>query len=250
MPEPTDTSESPSPVHTEDHTEPANRVTRRRMIGALIRAARERSGRKARDLADFVGISTAALTAIENGEKDCSLPQLEAIAYDLQLPIHALLGQDAATTVERSPVSDIESILRLRGYMIGARLRQARLNRGESVQQTAAAAGLQPAALQSYELGKRQPGLVELETLMDHFGLTLDDMLDIGVGPLGQAQLLQQQRARFDAMSAELRQFLCEPASMPSLLAAMRLREMRPEQLRAIADAFIALIDEAEENRT
>jgi transcriptional regulator with XRE-family HTH domain len=250
MPEPTDITETTgtNPAHTA-HPASAGPGTghiaaRRQAIGALIRGLRERAGRKPRELAEFVGISTVALAAIESGDKECSLPQLEAIAYDLRVPVQTLLGTAELPAHERTAGNvNIADVLRLRGFMIGARLKQARIAHNETVQQTAEATGLQANALHSFELGRRQPDVTELESLMAHFGLALDDMLDIGIGPLGEAQLRQQQLAQFEAMSTEMRQFLCEPASLPSLLAAMRLRDMRPEQLRAIADAFNALVN-------
>jgi transcriptional regulator with XRE-family HTH domain len=239
MPESNDTPPSATTLINNDTA-----TARRKAIGSLIRSVRELSGRKPKDIADFIGISGPMLSAVEAGEKDISLPQLEAVAYFLRVPVHTLLGLSTLTTAERSP-ANLNEIMRLRGHIIGARLKQARSTRGESVQETASETGLTSAALQNFELGKKQPSVTELEALMAHFGLTLDDMLDVGIGPLGEAQLLQQQRAQFEAMPEDLRIFLCDAHSLPLLYLAMRLRNLTPEQLRAIATAFASLAENA-----
>lgn len=217
---------------------------RRKAIGGLIRSVREIAGRKPKDIADFVGISAAVLSAFESGEKEPSLPQMEAIAYYLRVPVHTLLGLSTLATAEKPP-ANLEEIMRLRGHIVGARLKQARMTRGESVQETASEAGLTSATLQAFEMGKKQPGVTELEALMAHFGLTLDDMLDLGIGPLGEAQLLQQQRAQFEALPEDVRAFVCDPNAITTLHLAMRLRNLSPEQLKSLSAAFGLLADHA-----
>jgi transcriptional regulator with XRE-family HTH domain len=216
---------------------------RRRTVGALIRNAREAAGRKPKDIADFVGVSAAAMIAFEEGEKDPSLPQLEAIAYYLRVPVHTLLG--ASSLQQAEPLDNLEEIMRLRGHIIGARLKQARMARGESAQDIADATGISSALLQNFELGKKQPGISELELLMAHFGLTLDEMLDIGIGPLGEAQLLQQQRASFENLSQDFRAFVCDPNATQHVQLAMKLRSLSAEQLKSLANAFAILADSA-----
>ncbi len=222
----------------------ATAIERRKTIGGLIRSIREIAGRKPKDIADFVGISAPALTGIETGEKEASLPQLEAVAYYLRVPVHTLLGMNTLATAEKPP-ANLDEIIRLRGHIVGARLKQARMTRGESAHDTAEAVGLSSATLQSFEMGKKQPSITELEALMAHFTLTLDDMLDMGIGPLGEAQQLHQQRAQFDTLPAELRGFVCDPKSLPTLHLAARLRNLPPEQLKALSAAFGVLAEQA-----
>jgi transcriptional regulator with XRE-family HTH domain len=238
-----ETAAPPQPAEVvATHTDTA--AARRKTIGGLIRGIREMAGRKPKDLADFVGISAPAINAIEKGEKEPTLPQLEAIAYYLRVPVHTLMGQSTLPTAEKPP-ANLEEILRLRGHIIGARLKQARMALGESIQDSASRTGLSSTNLQAYELGKKQPGVSELERLMAHFSLTLDEMLDIGVGPLGEAQLLQQQRAQFEALPDVLREFIADPANLPQLTMALRLRGLSAEQLSALADAFAVLAAQA-----
>jgi transcriptional regulator with XRE-family HTH domain len=210
---------------------------RRRVICELVRIAHESSGRRTKDLAEFLGISSAAMNAIESGEKEPTLPQLEAIAFFLRTPVHTLLGI-AAPPRHTAPPANLNEILRLRGYIIGARLKQARLKQCESLAQCANAISVTPATVQMWEIGRRQPGIIELETLLTHFSLSWDDMLDLGIGPLGELQILQIQQTRFEALPADVRAFVCDPGSQAVLQLAMRLRSLSAEELRTIADTF------------
>ncbi len=219
-------------------------IARRRTIGGLIRSIREIAGRKPKDIADFVGVTAAAVNSFESGEREPSLPQLEAIAHYLRVPVHTLLGLTTLTTAERPP-ANLQEILRLRGHIIGARLKQARMARGEGVSETANTTGISSAALQNYELGKKQPSISELEALMAHFGMTVDDLLDLGVGPLGEAQLMQRQRAQFETLSEDVRSFVCDPKSLTHLHMAMRLAGLSPDALNKIATSFVTLAEEA-----
>ncbi len=47
---------------------------------------------------------------------------------------------------------------------------------------------------------------------MAHFGLGLNDMLDIGIGPLGELQLLQLQQAQFEALPERPARVYLRPA--------------------------------------
>jgi transcriptional regulator with XRE-family HTH domain len=228
MPDPESSTQSVTTTHS---------AGRHRVVCELVRIARESSGRRTKDLAEFLGISSAAIAAIESGEKEPTLPQLEAIAFFLRTPVHTLLGITAPQRLT-TPPANFDEILRLRGYIIGARIKQARLKRCESLAQCANTIGVTAATLQMWEIGRRQPGIVELETLLAHFELTWDDMLDLGIGPLGELQMLQIQQTQFEALPADVRAFVCDPGSQAVLQLAVRLRSLSTEELRTIADAF------------
>jgi transcriptional regulator with XRE-family HTH domain len=218
-------------------------AARRHVVGALVRSAREQACRKPREMAEFLGIATSAMNAIENGERDVPLPLLEAIAFYLHVPVHMLLGI-AALPVAAEPPPDLNAILRLRSHIIGARIRQARMTRAESEADCAAALGVPRATLTAWEIGRRQPGIAELERILAHYGMVWDDLLDLGIGPLGELQMAQAQRAQFEALPAELRALICDPHSQPLLQLAARLHRMPRHELRAIASALGTLADE------
>jgi len=218
-------------------------AARRRIVGALVRTVREQACRKPREMAEFLGVPTAAVSGIENGERDVTLPQLEAIAYFLRVPVHMLLGV-AALPMYGEPPPNLAEILRLRGLIVGARIRQARLARDESEAACAAALGVPRTTLSAWEIGRRQPGIAELERILAHYDMTWDDMLDVGVGPLGELQMAQAQHARFEALPPELRALVCDPRAQPVLHLAARLHRLSRQDLRGIADALAKLADE------
>jgi len=215
---------------------------RRRAIGLLIRRAREVAGKTRKDVAAYLGLSQAAITSIEEGKRDPSLPQVEVMAYYLRMPVAALLDEAAsAAQMAWRAMIDIEEIQNLRAHIIGARLKQARQQKGETVKQAAQAVGLPPSRLSAYEMGERPIPITELEGLMAHLGLSWDNLLDVGIGPLGEAQLYHQQHAQFDALPSDVRAFVADPQALPYLRAAMRLRDLPAEQARAAGQALIEL---------
>ena len=70
--------------------------------------------------------------------------------------------------------------------------------------------------------------------------ISLESLLDLGIGPMGEAQLQHQQHAQFDSLPPEVRSFVADPRALPYLRAAMRLRKVARDDLR---DAGQALID-------
>ena len=215
---------------------------RRRTIGLLIRRARELSGKTRKEVSAYLGISQAALVSMEEGKREPSLPQVEAIAYYIRMPVATLLDESAsaAQATLRANI-DMSEIVNLRAHIIGVRLKQARQSKGETVKQTAQAIGLTTARLNAYELGERPIPLTELEQLLAHFGLSWANLLDMGIGPLGEAQLFHHQHAQFEALPSDVREFVADPQALHYLRTAMRLRALSPEQARAAGQALVDL---------
>lgn len=66
---------------------------RRRIIGVLLRQARMESGYSQKDLAKVLGCSTSRIANYEFGRTDIPLPELEALAYHLDVPVSYFLDQ-------------------------------------------------------------------------------------------------------------------------------------------------------------
>ncbi len=211
-------------------------------IGALIRETREAIHQSPRSCARRAKIPLRRWLAYENGSAEPTLPDLELIAHTLHVPPHVLLGVLPPTFVHSDPPTDVKHWQRLRGHIIGARLKQARLSRGEGVAQVAEALGMKPLYVRRIEAGY-QPPVSVLERLMQHYALSLDDLLDLGVKPVGDAQERLLQHARFDLLDDDLRRFVADPGAAPFLRLAMRLRALSPQQLSQIGNAILALTD-------
>lgn len=68
---------------------------RQRLIGALIRQARQQAGLSVDSLAEKTGLSPETLGACELGQSALSLPQLEAIAGSLDKPVKDFLDKNS-----------------------------------------------------------------------------------------------------------------------------------------------------------
>ena len=101
---------------------------RTRKLGVLIRDARMAARKTVTEMAKAVSISTALLRAYEEGRKSPSLPELELLAYYLDLPVQHFWGSEALS--ENSPRTekiDLVQLSTLRHRIIGTMLRQKRL---------------------------------------------------------------------------------------------------------------------------
>lgn len=213
---------------------------RRIAIGSLIRGARERAGRTPRECATFMGISPKRLAEFESGAREPSLVDLELLAHYLGVPITALLSEATALPPPRE-IDDLASVAQLRARIIGVRLRQARMERRESVKDVAAATGLKASELNAFELGRRPAPITQLEKLIAHYGLAIDDLLDLGIGQLGEAQLLAKQQAAFNTLPDEVKAFAGGPDNTQFMRLAARLSQMPKDKLRAAAELLAAV---------
>lgn len=73
---------------------------------------------------------------------------------------------------------------------IGARLRQARTANGASLRSVAQAVGVSASLLSQVETGKTQPSVSTLYAIVNHLGISLDELMGIGAAP-GTAEATQ-----------------------------------------------------------
>jgi transcriptional regulator with XRE-family HTH domain len=224
-----------------DSTLPDLSHLHRLAIGAQIRRARMESGRSTRDLAKLAGISSKRLAALEAGEAEPALGELEALAHFLNVPIDELMRDTVIDNDEPGRHPDFKRMAALRQRIIGARLKQARLDRGMSITETAEALGLTRAQLHTIEMGRRPLPVSRMLKLMEHYNISVDQLLDLGIGPVGEKQLRVLQHMRFDALPDDVKAFVMSAASLPYLQAAMHLSQLPKEQLSSAAKVLSAI---------
>ena len=66
---------------------PLLKIIRAKKLGILIRDARIKSGKSIENCAQAMGLSPEELTAIEFGDMPATLPELEMLAYFLEVPL-------------------------------------------------------------------------------------------------------------------------------------------------------------------
>lgn len=220
--------------------DPRTQVTlRAKTLGVLIRDARLASRRSVKECAEAIGVTPATFRAYEEGRKAPSLPELEVLAYYLDLPLEHFWSKETLSDAPAPTAPlNLDLILNLRRRMIGAMLRQERTNAGLSLKTLAERAHLPPARLKAYELGEKPIPLPELEVLLQIIDTPLEPFLDFS-GPIGRWMAEQREIRRFLELPFELREFISKPVNRPYLELAMRLSELSTEKLRAVAEGLL-----------
>lgn len=213
---------------------------RRKILGVLLRGARQKSGRSKQECAQVLGVQPSQISAYEEGRKDISLPELELLAYFLDVPLAHFWG-DGDAVIEPEAAPPPEQLVALRQRIIAVLLREARVKAGRSLKDLADVLGCSARTLAAYERGERPVPLVHLELLGDHLGVPMAYFLDEGIGKVGERELNDRLYEQFQAMPEDVRQFVVRPINVAYLRVAMRLAEMSASQLRGIAEGILEI---------
>jgi transcriptional regulator with XRE-family HTH domain len=215
-------------------------LLRARILGVLVRDARQAAGLDPDECAAQVHVTTATLESWELGKVMPSLPQVELLAYTLRVPISHFWG--TATLLERDTRQDvdIDEYITLRNHLIGALLRAAREQANLTPEQLAAEAGIPPGNVTAYELGQRPIPTPVLATLASACRVSLSFFLENG-NKVGTFLMLQEDLKNFIALSPEVRRFVASPTNQPYIDLAMRLAQMGTSELRGLAEALLEI---------
>ena len=214
---------------------------RAKIIGALIREARLAAQKSIEECAGVVGVSPQDFEAYELGSKAISLPEIEAVAYHLQIPLDRFWERETTgSSVEEKKSANIGALIRLRHRMVGALLRQARLEARISPQDLAEHVGMEPATLESYELGMEPVPLPMLEVLSGVLNRSIREFQD-QKGPIGSWNTQQRAISDFLTLPPDIQAFITKPVNRPYLDLAVRLSEMTVDKLRAVAEGLLEI---------
>jgi len=211
---------------------------RNRVIGLLLRDARERAEKTKRECATVLGVSTHVITAHEEGRKPISLPELEVLAYILGTPA-AHFWEHAPELASEERLLPLQEVLDLRHRIVGALLRQARLEAGISQKELAEILNCSTKRISTYEYGERPIPLAELELLAHHLHLPLEYFIDNQEGPVGEWNRQEEAWRRFRELPEDLQGFVIQPINVKYLEVAMKLAQMPAGVLRAIAEGLL-----------
>lgn len=211
-------------------------LIRSKMLGVLIRDARNHAGHSVADCAKALKISTEKFVKAEQGEYPLSLPEMEVLAIFLKVPINHFWGSQA---LEASVEPDFDNMLALRQRIVGALLRQARIEAGRSLQELAAAMEVDQEQAHRFEMGQEAIPVVKLEKVARYLGYSLDYFSDGQRGPLARHEAEVKMQRYFDEMPPEVKEFVCKPINMSYLETAIQLSEMDVNRLRRIAEGIL-----------
>ena len=207
---------------------------RNRIVGLLLRDARERAEKTKRECATALRVSTGTITAYEEGRKSISLPELEILAYVTDTPTSSFWEYDPELMPEEEPVQ-LDEIMALRHRIVGALLRQARLEADQTQKELAELLGCSSSRISSYEYGERPIPLAELELLARHLNLALEYFLDNQDGSVGEWHRQREMWQHFCELAQEIQEFVVQPINIKYLEIAMKLSQMPVGGLRGIA---------------
>ncbi len=214
---------------------------RTRKLGLLLYDARISHNRSIDLCAKAMGIPPALYEQMEAGQAAPSLPQLEAFAYYLDIALdhfwsaQTLLGQSSPQPVEQS-----QQYVALRHKIIGARLRMARQNLNISLAELETKTTIPRSDIEQYEMGAKPIPLPELEILVDHLQVRMEELLDQR-GAIGQWRAEKIAIQQFMDLPQDVRDFICKPVNLPYLKLAMRLSDLSVEKLRNVAEGLLEI---------
>ena len=212
---------------------------RAKKLGILIRDARIASRRSIKECASAISVTNGVFKAYEEGRKAPSLPELETLVYYLELPINHFWSNEALSDApSRIDELDLPRLTELRHRMIGALLRQERMDASLSMKAVAEQTGISTGRLKRYEMGERPIPLPELEVILKVLGGRIETFFDQG-GPIGQWMTQQKAVQQFLDMPVELQNFVCQPVNKPYLDLARKLSEMSTDKLRSVAEDLL-----------
>jgi len=221
--------------------DPQALTLRSKIIGSMIRDARQHRERSIKDCAETIGIAIETFEAYENGTSSPSLPELEGLAYYLEVPLENFFqgaSISAAESLRKMP--EMKKLVDLRQRMIGAILRQARIEADVSLEKLSDYMLVDIALLEEYELGQEPIPLPHLEVLSGALSRSIREFQDKH-GPVGVWITEQQAIQDFKTMPPELQEFVSKPINRPYLDLAVRLSEMSVDRLRSVAEGLLEI---------
>lgn len=210
-------------------------------LGALIKDIRVAAGKNVPECANSIGVTEDVFQAYETGDASPSLPEVEMLAYFLQVPLEHFWGNDLSKLeTERWQQVNPQVLLGLRHRLVGALLRKARLDTDLGLEALSQQTGIAAELIQDYELGVKPVPMTELDALAAALGYSLRHFQDQR-GPIGAWMLEQRAMQDFRKLPPELQAFIVKPVNRPYLEMAQRLSEMSVEKLRAVAEGLLEI---------
>jgi len=219
---------------------PILKIIRAKKLGLLIRDARVKSGKSIEECAPLMDLSPDELVAIEFGERPPTLPELEILAYFLEIPLDHFWGNETLKTDGGVKFIDPGEIKQIRQYAIGELIRKARIEAVLSEEELANKAGISVTNLQAYEQGEVPIALPELEIVIQILNNSMENFED-QASPVGNWFMEQRNMHEFLNLPKELQEFIGKPVNRPYLELAIKLSELKVERLRALAEGLLEI---------
>lgn len=208
-------------------------------MGVLLKVARTRRGESKKVCGEIIGVSSRTISKYESGEKSPSLPELEVLAYYLDLPLENFWEDTAPDHQDRMKVlTNMEKRLELRNLKIGASLRKFRQEAKRSMKEVAEKLGITTYRLKSYEKGTFPVPVAELNALVRLYDHQLSDLV-VDSGPIANWVHEKKVSDSFVDLPEDLQDFVLKPVNRPYLDIAIKLSQMDVDQMRDVAERLL-----------
>jgi len=214
---------------------------RTKKLGLLVLDARLAANKNLNEVANAIGVSSRTLGEIESGKKAISLPELEALAFTLDMPLEHFWGNKAKSVENTAKaLPRTAQFIELRQRIIATTLRMARQKADISLHALAEKAGISESQLKRFEGGDTPIPLPALEQIAVTLDLSVDDLM-VGRGKVGDWRQQQDILQKFSELPLEVQQFVCKPINRPYLDLAMRLSDLPVDRLRTVAEGLLEI---------
>ncbi len=217
---------------------PAEVALRKKILGVLLRHARLRANLTLKDVAQITGFPSSAVSDYEYGRRDIALTHLEVLAHTYRVPV-AYFWTDRSLPEDEDRKLPTEQALALRQRIIGVLLRQARQDAGYSQSDLGEALDCTPARIASYEFGRAEIPLTELEILAEFLNVPLSYFLDEGIEPQGEAIAGIEEMKDLSALPEDVRRFVRQPSNLLFVRVAMQLSKLPASTLRSLGEGIL-----------
>jgi len=216
------------------------KTIRNRIVGILVKRARLGAGKSQRDCAEFLDCSPFTFSQFEQGRRGLSMPQLEALAFFLDVPAASLWDDGythpEAATPETLPLNQM---MLLRRKMLAVQFRQCRQAADLTQRELGQVLGCSAHIISQYERGRRDIPLAELELAAEQCTKRIADFVDEETIPLSPAERDRQTLARLNELDPDVRDFVLNPTNALYLRIALLLSAMKADSLRQIAETIL-----------
>lgn len=210
-------------------------------IAENLHSAREKCGKTVKSCAAVLGVTSARYKKYESGELFPSLPELETLSYVLQIPLAALLSTQKDSRAAIPESDSLVPLLKIRNSEIGTLLQIERGKSKLALKTLATRCAIPVSRLKRWESGQTGIPLDELVSLTRELGIDLHTFSDLN-SPVGSWQEQQQQITAFLELPQDLQTFVCDPANIPYLSLANKMKELQPSELEDVSQALQFLV--------
>ncbi|GAB5491499.1 MAG: hypothetical protein Phog2KO_17140 [Phototrophicaceae bacterium] len=213
---------------------------RSKMLGVLIRDARLNAARTIDDCARLLSIAPDVIESWEYGDTAPTLPQIELLAYYLDVPVSHFWSLKTIDKDKAEKLSAQVEYMALRNRMIGALLNQARQERGLSHEDVSEQAHLPIELLQSYETGETPIPMHQLAVLSSIVNKNVDFFLETS-SYVGELLRMREAWKHFSDLDPEVREFAANPLNIGFIQIAITFSKMSADKLRLAAEGMLEI---------